>query len=156
MEDKRKVLSEARLQHLASMREKAAAKRKQTALEKENLAKQEVLSEIAEDQTTPTPVEPVEEEEPIQKEPPKKRIRQPVPENMYQPLNLDFEDMKLVKSFVQLEKERRKTEKWNTRKRELLQEVFSILDGAGEQHEDHQPEPQRQQSSLNLFDDYYY
>src|SRR5947207_2185651 len=123
MEDKRKVLSSARLEHLAKMREKAAEKRKQTALAKEQQAKTEVLSEIAED------TEPIEPEEPIQKEVRRKPTRQ-TPEPVYQNhFSLSDEDVKVVKSFVQIERERRKAEKWNARKKEILDEVLNIFDG---------------------------
>ena len=122
--DKRKTLSPELLEHLRIMREIAAAKRKQTMLQKEEDAKKQVLSDLQEEEEP----EETEQEQPVQKEVTKKKTR-PVQEAVYHnPWSLNDEDIKIVKSYVQIEKEKRKKEKWAARKEEILSEVFNLLE----------------------------
>jgi hypothetical protein len=136
------------------MREKAAAKRKQTMQQKEEEAKKQVLENLQEEE----PEQP-EPNEPIQVT--KKKTR-PVQEGVYHNPSLSEEDIKIVKSYVQMEREKRKAEKWKARKQEILSEVFNLFEGDDEseetqqQYRQQQPQQQPQQSNLNLFDNYYY
>lgn len=150
--DKRKVLSESRLEHLKNMREKAALKRKQLALEKEDQAKQEVLSmdaeEVTEDELPPPPPQktvlsktvkprktvaivkgPAEYVEEESSPYPRDAISawpKPIQDEMYE---LVIENRKA-----------RKLKKWEARKAEIKQELFYELfpeEAQGAVHQDH-------------------
>jgi hypothetical protein len=150
--DKRGSLSEKQLEHMRRMREKAAEVRKQKAEQKrlleEESAKQEVLEELNKPEVPEVKLQP--QDEPVMTEPKKPKRK---PESMiFEPnrngLSLTDEDLSLVRDFVKAERERKKAQKWQNRKKEILADIFNILDGDSQGVDDNPP----RYNNLSIFD----
>jgi hypothetical protein len=148
--DKRKIMSEAKLAHLEKMRASRIEKQKQAKLDKEHNAKMDILKEHDEQEQVVDEPEPEPESVPVKVKPPVPRKPQSM---QYDGLSLD--DVGLVQEFVNTAKEKKKAEKWQARKKEILSEVIEYLcpDSEPETEPQHVTKPT---SSLSLYGDDYF
>jgi hypothetical protein len=146
--DKRKIMSEAKLAHLEKMRASRIEKQKQKKVDTEYQAKMDVLKEQDDQEQV---VDPDPEPEP---EPPVK-IKAPVPRKpqsvQYDGLSLD--EVGLVREFVNTAKEKKKAEKWEARKKEIVAQVILTLIPDEPETETEPQYVTKPTSSLSLYGD---